>query len=122
MNEVKLSTKVKDGQTPRLTIKMNMKELGLPWQSSDIIRVMSYKNDGTVVLKRVGTKAKKTVAHTLTKTGGGSFEHDLGIFITHKPRRFEGQFKAATSVNAGVRFLDENKTMLEIYIPKEIYQ
>lgn len=122
MNEIKLSTKVQEGKKSRLAIQMNMKELGINWKQQDIIRVMSYKEDGTLILKKVGTKAKKTVSHTLTKTGGGQFNHDLGIFVSHNNRRFQKEFKAASSVNAGVRFLNEQKTMLQVYIPKEIYQ
>lgn len=121
MNEITLSTRVKDGQTSRLSIKMNMESLGLPWKASDIIRVMSYKEDGSIILKRVGTKSSKTVAHTLTKTGGGQFEHDLGIFMNYKPTRFRKAFKEAKSVTTGARFLDEKKTKLQVYIPRELF-
>lgn len=121
MNEVKLSTQIQAGRNPRLSIKLNTKELGINWQSQDIIRVMSYKEDGTLILKRVGKKASKTVAHTLTKTGGGSFDHDLGIFVSHRPTRFRGDFKQVSSVSAGVRFIDSAKTMLQVFIPRDVF-
>jgi hypothetical protein len=119
MNEVKLSTNL--SSNARLAIKLNVKELGVNWSASDIIRVISHKSDGTIILKKVNKKVKKTVSHTLTKTGGGDFSHDLGLYVKHTNRRFEKAFKPATSVNAGARFLDQNKTTLEVYMPKEIY-
>ncbi len=122
MNEIKLATKVTEGRASRLAIQMNMKDLDLPWEKNDIIRVMSYKEDGTLLLKRVGKKSQKTVAHTLTKTGGGAYEHDLGIFVAHKPTRFRAAFKPSTTVSAAARFLDKKQNILQIFIPKEIYQ
>jgi hypothetical protein len=122
MNEVKLSTQIQPGQTPRLSIKLNVKELGLSWKEHDIIRVLSYKKDGTIVLKKVGVKAKKTVAHTLTKTGSGTFKHELGIYVSHKVKRFRNEFKPAMSISAGVRFIDDKKTLLQIFMPRDIFQ
>lgn len=121
MNEVTLSTQVKNGKA-RLSIKLNVEELGLAWQASDIIRVMSYKEDGTLVLKKVGKKSAKTVAHTLTKTGGGDFSHDLGVFVSYRPTRFRNEFKSAQSVAAGARFIDSAKTLLQVYMPRDIFQ
>lgn len=121
MNEVKVSTQMKQNGKSRLSIKMDMESLGLDWQKNDIIRVMSYKDSNTIVLKRVGKKAKKTVAHTLTTTGRGNFAHDLGLYVSHKPSRFKGEFVNKNSVNTAVRFLDDEKTMLQIYLPNEIF-
>lgn len=121
MNEIKLSTQSKENGKSRLSIKMDMESLGLDWQKNDIIRVMSYKDTNSIVLKRVGKKAKKTVAHTLTTTGRGSFSHDLGLYVAHKSSRFKGEFAQSHSVTAAARFLDKKKTMLQIYLPNEIF-
>jgi hypothetical protein len=120
MNEVKLSTNVGNSAS-RLAIKLDVEALGVNWVQSDIIRVISHKKDGTLILKRVGTKAKKTVSHMLTSTGGGSFSHNLGIFMSYKPRRFRNKFKDAASVNVGARFIDEAKTLLQIFLPRDIF-
>lgn len=121
MNEVKVSTQSKSKGSARISIKMNMEKLGVDWKASDIIRVMSYKDDNSIILKKVGKKVSKTVSHTLTKTGGGNFGHNLGLFVTHKPTRFSKDFKTTNSVTAASRFLDEKKTMLQVYLPKEIF-
>lgn len=121
MNEIKLSTKVAEGQTSRLSMKMNTEDLGINWKEGDIIRVFASKKDNTLVLKRVGKKAKKTIAHTLTKTGGGNFGNDLGLYISHGVRRFKKEFAKVDSISAACRFVDKAKTKLEIYMPKEIY-
>lgn len=83
---------------------------------------VSYKKDGTIVLKRVGNKFAKTVCHTLTKTGGGNFVHFLGIFISHSPKCFRNKFKAATTVSAGARFIDAKNTLLQVFIPRDIFE
>lgn len=122
MNEIKLSTKVaEDGQKGRLSMKMNTQDLGVNWQEGDIIRIFANKREGTLTIKRVGTKSKKTIAHTLTKTGGGSFGNDLGIYMSHGVRRFKKEFAKVDSVSAACRFIDEDKNKLEIYMPKEIF-
>lgn len=121
MNEIKLSTKVAEGQTARLSMKMNTEDLGVNWQAGDIIRVFTNKKDGTLMLKKVEKKSKKTIAHTLTKTGGGNFSNDLGLFINHGKRRFKNEFAKVDSVSAACRFIDKAKTKLEVYIPKELY-
>lgn len=121
MNEIKLSTKVAEGQTSRLSMKMNTKDLGVNWEAGDIIRVFTNKKEGTLTLKRVEKKSKKTIAHTLTKTGGGSFGNDLGLYISHGVRRFKKDFNKVDSISAACRFVDAAKTKLEIYIPKEMY-
>ena len=121
MNEITLSTQKSPGRSDRLSVKLNVEALGLDWKSSDIIRVMSYKKDGTLILKRVGKKVAKTVSYALTKTGGGDFAHSLGIYITHSQKRFRGAFKPATKISAGARFLDEGKTMLQVYMPRDIF-
>lgn len=121
MNEIKLSTKVEEGKKSRLSMKMNTKDLGVNWESGDIIRVFTNKKDGTLTLKRVEKKSKKTIAHTLTKTGGGNFSNDLGLYISHGVRRFKKDFSKVDSISAACRFMDTAKTKLEIYIPKEIY-
>lgn len=120
MNEVKLSTRVTEKMS-RLAIKLNLKELGVGWSKNDVIRIISHKEDGTLILKRVGTKAKKTVAHTLTSTGSGTFSHDVGLYMSYKPRRFRNKFKEASSVTAGVRFIDEAKTLLQVFLPRDIF-
>ena len=122
MNEITLSTQIAQGRAARLSVKLDTKALGLDWNENDIIRVMSYKKDGTIVLKRVGKKVAKTVCHTLTKTGGGNFAHGLGIFISHRPKRFRNNFKAATTVSAGARFIDANNTLLQVFIPRDIFE
>ena len=121
MNEITLSTQMSAGRAPRLSVKMNTKALGVNWAANDIIRVMSYKEDGTIILKRVGKKVDKTVSYGLTKTGGGNFAHSLGLFITHRKTRFKKPFQAASNISAGARFLDEQKTMLQVYLPREIF-
>lgn len=121
MNEVKVSTQSKESGKSRLSIKMDMDGLGLDWQKNDIIRVMSYKDTNSIVLKRVGKKAKKTIAHKLTSTGRGAFSHDLGLYVSHKLSRFKGEFVKSHSVTAAARFLDKDKTMLQIYLPNEIF-
>ncbi|MDQ1326211.1 MAG: hypothetical protein QG564_1336 [Campylobacterota bacterium] len=121
MNEVTLSTNVKN-DSPRLAIKMDVTKLGVQWGINDVIRVMSYKKDGTLILKRVGTKSAKTVAHKLTKTGGGDFDHSLGIYVSYKPTRFRNKFKSASSVSAGARFIDAGKNMLQVFLPRDIFE
>ena len=121
MNEVKISTKVAEGQKSRISMKMNTQDLGVNWQAGDIIRVFANKGDGTLILKPVNKKSKKTIAHTLTKTGGGSFGNDLGLYLSHGARRFKKDFAKVDSVSAACRFLDAAKTKLQVYIPKEIY-
>ncbi len=121
MNEIKMSTKVAEGKTSRLSMKINVDDLGVNWKAGDIIRVFSGKTDGTLILKRVGKKSNKTIAHTLTKTGGGSFSNDLGLYISYGNRRFKKDFKKVDSINAACRFIDTAKTKLEVYMPKEIY-
>lgn len=120
MNEIKLSTKV-DKSVNRLAIKMNTEDLGVKWNKGDIIRVMTYKDNNTIVLKKVGKKALKTIAHTLTVTGSGKFNHNLGLYVKHKSQRFKKDFKKVDSINAACRFLDKAKTQLEIYMPNEMF-
>lgn len=122
MNEITLSTQVSEGRASRLAVKLNTKALGIDWNENDIIRVMSYKKDGTIVLKRVGKKVPKTVCHTLTKTGGGNFSHSLGIYVSHRPKRFRNQFKPAMTVSAGARFIDSKNTLLQVFIPRDIFE
>lgn len=122
MNEVTLSTQMAQGRAPRLSIKLDVDSLGVDWQAQDVIRVMSYKEHGKVILKRVGKKASKTVAYGLTKTGGGDFAHSLGLYVTHRPTRFSGDFKLANNVSAAVRFVDGNPNLLEVHLPQEIFQ
>ena len=121
MNEITLSTQTSPGRSDRLSVKLDVQALGLDWKSSDIIRVMSYKKDGTLILKRVGKKVAKTVSYALTKTGGGDFAHSLGLYITHRPNRFRGAFKPATTVSAGARFVDKGQTMLQVFMPRDIF-
>lgn len=122
MNEIKLSTKVAEGQKSRLSMKMNTQDLGVNWQEGDIIRVLANKKDNILTLKRVGKKSTKTISHTLTKTGGGDFSNDLGLYMSYGARRFKKQFAKVDSINAACRFIDKAKTKLEIYMPKEIYK
>jgi hypothetical protein len=121
MNEIKLSTKVAEGKTSRLSMKINTQDLGINWLEGDIIRVVASKKENTLTLKRVGKKAKKTIAHTLTKTGGGNFGNDLGLYISYGNRRFKKEFAKVDSISAACRFVDKAKTKIEIYMPKEIY-
>lgn len=121
MNEVKISTKIVEGRKARLSMKINTEDLGVNWKQGDIIRIFSNKTEGILTLKRVGVKSKKTVAHKLTKTGGGSFSNDLGLYINHGARRFKNHFTSVNSINAACRFVDDAKTKLEIHLPKEIY-
>ena len=122
MNEITLSTQTALGRAPRLSVKLDTQALGLDWRETDIIRVMSYKQDGTLILKRVGKKVAKTVSYALTKTGGGTFAHCLGLYVTHRPTRFRNEFKPATTVSAGARFIDEAQTMLQVFLPRDIFQ
>ena len=39
MNEIKMSTKVAEGKTSRLSMKINVDDLGVNWKAGDIIRV-----------------------------------------------------------------------------------
>lgn len=121
MNEIMLSTQVAEGRTSRLSIKLDVKSLGLDWSEQDIIRVRSYKKDGSMVLCRVGKKVSKTVTYQLTKTGGGSFSHDLGLYVAHRPTRFSGKLKSANNVSAAARFIDKDKKYLQVFLPKEIF-
>lgn len=118
MNEVKLSTQVKE-KSSRLVVQLDMEALGLSWSEKDTVRVMAYKKDGILTIKKVAKKIKKTICHGLTKTGSGT--ERLGLYISHKPRRFKKDFKQVSGVSAAVRFLNKEKTALEIYLPKEIY-
>ena len=121
MNEITLSTQIAQGRAPRLSVKLDTAALGLDWEATDIIRVMSYKEDGTLILKRVGKKVAKTVSYALTKTGGGQFAHSLGLYISHRPTRFSKMFKPANNISAGARFIDAQKTMLQVYIPRDVF-
>lgn len=121
MNQIKLSTKIQEGRNARLSVKLNMESLGLDWKASDVVRVFSYKEDGAIVLKRIPQKTPKAICHTLTKTGGGNFTNDVGVFINHRHTRFKADFAPVNSINARYRFLDAEKTMLKIYMPKEIF-
>lgn len=121
MNEIILSTQVSEGRKSRLSIKLDVASLGVDWNAKDIIRVRSYKKDGSIILSRVNVKAAKTVAYALTKTGGGSFSHDLGLYVAHKPKRFQ-KLKAVTNVSAAARFIDKEKKLLQVFLPKEIFE
>lgn len=121
MNEIMLSTQVAEGRTSRLSIKMDVKSLGVDWAETDIIRVRSYKKDGSMILCRANKKVAKTVSYQLTKTGGGAFSHDLGIYVSHRPRRFSGKLAAVNNVSAAARFIDKNKKYLQVFLPKEIF-
>jgi hypothetical protein len=122
MNEITLSTQVSAGRGSRLSIKLDVKSLGVDCNEKDIIRVRSYKKDGTLILSRVGKKAAKTVAYGLTKTGGGEFAHSLGIYVAHRPTRFRNALKPATTVSAGARFIDSKKKLLQVFLPRDIFQ
>lgn len=122
MNEIKLQTQVSEGRNSRLSIKIDVKSLGVDWSANDVIRVRSYKEDGTLILSRVGKKAAKTVAYSLTKTGGGQFAHDLGIYVGHRPTRFSRPLKAGASVATGARFIDKEKKMLQVFLPRDIFE
>ena len=74
------------------------------------------------MLKRVGKKSSKTVAHKLTKTGGGKFSNNVGIYLSHGKRRFKDEFAKVDSISAACRFMDAAKTKLEVYMPKELFQ
>lgn len=121
MNAIKLSTQIQTGRSNRLSVKLNPQALGLPWKAQDVIRVLSYRDDGAIILKRVANKSPKTIAHKLTKTGGGSFDNDLGLFITHRPNRFAGDFTAVSSMPVRYRMVGKNKSMIKIYLPQEIF-
>lgn len=121
MNEIKLSTQVSEGKNARLAIKIDVESLGVDWKESDIIRVRSYKKNGSLILSKVGTKAKKTVAYGLTKTGGGAFSHDLGIYVNHKKTRFAKEFQPSKTVAAGARFVGGNNKQVEVFLPREIF-
>ena len=121
MNAIKISTQIQEGRSNRLSVKLNTQALGLPWQAQDVIRVVSYRDDGAIILKRVANKSPKTIAHKLTKTGGGAFGNDLGLFITHRPTRFAGDFASVSSLPVRHRMVGKNKSMVKIYLPNELF-
>jgi hypothetical protein len=122
MNEIKMSTKVSDGQTSRLVLNMDINKLGVQWAPGDIIRVISHRKDGMLTLRKVNKKYSKTVAHTLTKTAGKEYSNSLGIYVSHSNRRFMKEFEKVQSVPAACRLTGKKMNEVQVYIPKEIYK
>ena len=121
MNEVKLSTTVSENRS-FLTLKIDPAAIGLNWERGSIVRVKSYKKEGRIVLKAVGKKVSKTVCHTLTSTGGNATSHSLGFKLNFRKNRFKAPLTPVQSVNAAVRFTNDKKNELEIFLPRDIYQ
>ena len=121
MNEVKLSTKLEAGRKDRLAIRINTEGLGFDWKAGDIIRVITSKKENKLVLKKVGKKINKTISYTLTKGGGGSCENELGIYVTHRARRFKSKFSEMNSVNAACRVSNKKLQHLEVHMPSEAF-
>ena len=118
MNEVKISTQINSQNNQRLVIKLDMKSLGLPWNAQDTIRVISFKKENRILLRKVPQANKKQVSYMLTSSGSRSTNHKLGLYITQKNRRFKKLTETA-SVNVAARLI--NDKTVEVYLPKEIF-
>ena len=119
MNEIKMSTNIREGRKPYLAMKMNVEDLGVDWSQGDVIRVLANKKANMLTLKRVNVKSAKTIAHRLTKTGGGNFSNDLGIYMSHGARRFQGEFADVQSVSAACRKVGPDR--IEVHVPRELF-
>lgn len=119
MNEIKMSTQIKENQKNRLAIKFDTDSMGLNWKRGDILRVISNKKENSLILKKVSVKSSKKICHKITSTSGGENPY-LGIYIQYGARRFKQAFDKMNSIVPDFRLISSSE--VEIHMPKEVFQ
>ena len=119
MFSTKLTTQT-NRRTPRLVLAIEPSMMGKNWKKNDLIRVITNKDDNSLTLMNVGTKANKTITHTLTTTGRGEYSHNLGIYVSYRDNRFKDTFKRDVSVFAE-DVQPQADGSVKIKLPKEIF-